>query len=74
MPKLITLFAIFFLFAYPLTVPLLHADGPGSIPTAPAPTATPERLAPTAEPVLYRVYVPVFAQNDAGREGWPLPY
>lgn len=73
MPKFLTLLTLLVLFTYPLTVPSL-ADAPGSIPTAPEATQTPGRLLPTAEPVLYRVYVPLFVKSDTDGWDWPLPY
>lgn len=77
MLRFFTLLAILILFTYPLTVPLLHADAPGSIPTAPEFTSTPDdpcRCRPTAEPVLYKVYVPYFVNGGTDGREWPLPY
>ena len=74
MHKFLTLFAILTLLTYLLTVPLLHADAPGSIPTVPEATQTPGRLLPTVEPVLYRVYVPYFVNGGTDGRDWPLPY
>lgn len=67
------IFCALVLLTYPLTIPSL-AGGPGSIPTVPEVTQTPGRLIPTAEPVLYRVYVPYFVNGGTDGRDWPLPY
>ena len=73
MPKFFILLTLLVLFTYPLTIPSL-ASGPGSIPTVPEATQTPGRLAPTAEPVMYRVYIPYFVNSGTDGRDWPLPY
>lgn len=73
MHKFFILLTLLVLFTYPLTIPSL-ASSPGSIPTVPEATQTPGRLAPTAEPVQYRVYVPYFVNSGTDGRDWPLPY